>query len=133
MVVDGVTRIRIVQIIAQKSVDSLWPPNHKMSSVSILGVTDPNDNEVAIIITGITQDEPVDGLGDGDTSPDAFIIVGQPKDSASLRAERGGNGNGRVYQIIFGASDGFESCMGSVNVNVPHSKKSTAIDDGQNF
>ena len=119
--------------LAAPSVGSMWPPNHKMKSINIVGVTDPDDNSVAIIVLGVTQDEAINGLGDGDSSPDAFVTIGTPKDSVNLRAERGGVGNGRVYQIDFGASDGFESCVGSVQVSVPHSRKSTPVDDGQVF
>ncbi|MDL1937369.1 hypothetical protein FBQ80_17745 [Candidatus Brocadia sp. AMX2] len=91
---------------------------------------DPDNNQVTITITGVTQDEPVDGLGDGDTSPDA-VIQG---DKVLLRAERSGNGNGRVYRITFTADDGAGgSCTGTVNVCVPHSSQSECIDDGQNY
>ena len=54
--------------------------------------------------------------------------------AASVRAERSGTGNGRVYQISFTADDGKGgSCSGAVTVGVPHSQKKgvTAIDDGQ--
>lgn len=119
--------------LAYPSVSSFWPPNHKMETVNIDGVLAQDDPypDVVLIITGATQDEPINGLGDGDTSPDAMEFVGSPRDSVRLRAERSGNGNGRVYTINFGASDGFESCVGSVQVTVPHSRKSTAVDDGQ--
>ena len=117
--------------------NNLWPPNHKMISVDIDGVMDSdaefNDVTVTLQITTVTQDEPVSGTGDGDTSPDAVIQVSDPADSVLIRAERSGNENGRVYQINFTASDGFESCNGSVKVTVPHSRKSGAVDDGQNF
>src|SRR5262249_16178225 len=46
---------------AVASTDSLWPPNHKFVPVTIDGVVDPDSDPVAITITGITQDEPVDG------------------------------------------------------------------------
>lgn len=48
-----------------------------------------------------------------------------------LRAERSGNGNGRVYRISFTArdSDG-GACTGSVTVGVPHNHKGTVVDDG---
>ena len=85
---------------------------------------------MTITVTGVTQDEPVNGSGDGNTSPDAVIQAG----SASVRAERSGSGNGRVYQISFTADDGKGgSCTGAVTVGVPHSQKKglTAIDDGQ--
>ena len=94
-------------------------------------MTDPNNDAVTITINAVTQDEPVNGLGDGDTSPDA-IIQG---DKVLLRAERAGNGNGRVYEIQFTANDGQGGiCTGSVNVGVPHSMKKAGnalIDDGQ--
>ncbi|MCH7499042.1 MAG: hypothetical protein IH886_03405 [Nitrospinae bacterium] len=120
--------------LAVASPEKLWPPNHKMKPVDIDGVMDTDDvefNDVTLQITTVTQDEPVNGLGDGDTSPDAVIQVSDPRDSVLIRAERSGNENGRVYQINFTASDGFESCIGSVQVTVPHSRKSIAVDDGQ--
>lgn len=114
---------------------NLWPPNHKMKSVDIDGVMDADAefNDVTLQITTVTQDEPVTGTGDGDTSPDAVIQVSDPRDAVLIRSERSGDDNGRVYEINFNASDRFESCTGSVNVSVPHNRKSTAVDDGQNF
>jgi hypothetical protein len=113
---------------AQASQAMLWPPNHKLIVVTILGVTDPDNLSTTIAVTAVTQDEPVNGLGDGDTSPDA-VIQGQ---AVLLRAERAGNGNGRVYQVSFTATESKGgSCTGTVNVTVPHDKQSTAIDDGQ--
>jgi len=115
---------------AMPSVDALWPPNHELIPVAITGVTDANNGNVRIAITRVTQDEPVNGLGDGDTSPDAVIR----DDAVLLRAERSGTGNGRLYQIQFTADDGHGgTCIGSVAVGVPHSKKDTAIDDGQKY
>ncbi len=54
----------------------LWPPNHQLVPVAIVGVTDTDKDPVTITPTAVTQDEPVDGLGDGDTSPDAMIQSG---------------------------------------------------------
>jgi hypothetical protein len=48
-----------------------------------------------------------------------------------LRAERSGNGDGRVYHIHFTASDPEGSASGVVTVTVPHSKKKPAIDGGE--
>jgi hypothetical protein len=115
--------------LAQASPALLWPPNHKLAAVSIVGVSDPDGDPVSLTITGITQDEPTNGLGDGDTCPDGFG-VGQSQ--AQVRAERSGLGKGRVYRIAFTASDGKGgSCTGSVMVGVPHDRKDTPIDDGQ--
>ena len=111
--------------LAQPSREMLWPPNHKMEAISINGITDEDSlyNQVSLSITGITQDEPVDGKGDGHTSPDGAIQLSVPSNAALIRAERTSKGNGRVYQINFEASDGLESCTGSVNVGVPKSRK----------
>ena len=118
--------------LAQASPSTLWPPNHKLVSVGINNVSDPNNDQVTITITGVTQDEPVNGLGDGDTSPDA-VLQG---DTVLLRVERAGNGNGRVYQVNFSANDGQGgTCTGSVKVKVPKSMHpgDIVIDNGQFF
>ncbi|MEH6446829.1 MAG: PKD domain-containing protein [Oceanospirillaceae bacterium] len=119
--------------LAFASKGQLWPPNHKMKSISIGGVIDEDVqfNTVTISITGVTQDESVNGNGDGDTSPDA--IIGDQFDTALIRSERSGNNDGRVYSIQFTASDGFESCDGAVTVSVPKKRKSTAVDSGQSY
>ncbi len=111
---------------ARPTIATLWPPNHQMVPVGITGVTDPNNN-ATITITGVTQDEPTNGLGDGDTAVDAVI---NPDGTVLLRAERSGTGDGRVYRISFTASDPEGSTTGVVFVTVPHSPKKPAIDSG---
>lgn len=109
----------------------LWPPDHKFKKIQIKGVTDPEGTPVKIKITNITQDEPVNGLGDGDTGPDGIIENGT---TAWVRAERSGKGNGRVYEIKFIATDAEGgSSRGSVKVMVPHSQKKLPLDDGQHY
>jgi len=99
----------------------LWPPNHKFVSISILGVTDPDGDPVTINITSITSDEPTasdKGSGGAKHAPDADGIG---TNTASVRAERSGDGDGRVYMIYFTASDGQGGeSEGRVTVNVPH-------------
>ena len=113
--------------------DSLWPANHKMKPVSVDGVTDPDGDVVSIAIDTIMQDEPVNGQGDGDTGPDG---QGVGTDTAQVRAERSSQGNGRVYEIGFTASDGRGgTCSGMVEVGVPHNqgkgaKGGPAVNDG---
>jgi hypothetical protein len=105
---------------AAASVAELWPPDHRMVDVSVLGVTDPDGDAVSITISGIMQDEPTNGLGDGDTPTDG---AGVGTSTASVRAERSGTGDGRVYVISFTASDGKGgSCSGSVSVGVRHNQ-----------
>jgi hypothetical protein len=111
---------------ARADVGVLWPPDHKMVQVHIIGLVNPNNDPITI--DAVTQDEPTNGLGDGDTPIDA-IING---DSVTLRAERSGNGNGRVYRICFTVHDPEQDAQGCVNVMVPKSKKTdVAIDSGQ--
>jgi len=108
---------------------SLWSPNHQFVPITILGVTDPENDPVTLTVLGVRQDELVLTPGRDTTSPDAVIQAG----AASLRAERLDTGNGRVYQISFRADDGKGSpCTGTVAVSVPHSMKkgSIAVDDG---
>ncbi len=108
----------------------LWPPNHKMVQIDIQGVADPNNDQITITVTSITQDEPTNGLGDGDTAVDAVVSGGQ----ILLRAERSGKGNGRVYRINFTVTDGQGgTCDGSVTVSVPHSPNKAAVDSGQAY
>ena len=92
-------------------------------------MTDPNNNAL-IIITGVTQDEATNGLGDGDTPIDAVI---RADGTVLLRAERSGSGDGRVYRVYFTASDLEGSSSGVVLVKVPHSAKRPAIDSGGVF
>jgi hypothetical protein len=109
---------------------SLWPPNHRMVPIQIVGITDPNNNSVVISFTQVTQDEPVNGQGDGDTSPDA--VIGE--NSLLVRAERAEKGNGRVYHISFTADDGQGGvCSGTAATGVPNSMKpgTSAVDGGQ--
>lgn len=118
---------------ATASVSNIWPPNNKMIDIQILDVVDPDGDPVIITITGITQDEPVNQTGSKNKEPDA---EGIGTDTAWVRAERDGNGNGRVYEITFEASDDKgATAEGSVFVCVPHDQgeDTVCINDGQNY
>jgi hypothetical protein len=79
--------------------------------IQISGIPDPGGPAATITVTSIFQDEPVkkgpDGTGVGTSIP-------------SVRAQRDGGGDGRVYHIFFTASGNGGSCMGAVTVGVPH-------------
>ncbi len=110
----------------------LWPPNHQLAPVTITGVTDADGDPLSIRVIRITQDEDANFVGDGSTCPDAVVLP----EGALVRAERAGNGNGRVYAIEFVASDGRGGeSEGVVNVCVPHDHGagSECIDDGQHY
>jgi uncharacterized repeat protein (TIGR01451 family) len=111
----------------------LWPPNHKLHLVTVGGATDPDGNPLTTTITSVTQDEPLNGLGDGDTSPDAF--PGPMSNQASIRAERSGLGDGRVYALHVTVTDGLGGeCTGIATVSVPHDQSGRpAVDSGQTF
>jgi hypothetical protein len=109
----------------------LWPPNHKMASIEITGVVDPDpDDQVTLQVTSIFQDEPVNALGDGNTAPDGD---GLGTSLAQVRAERSGTADGRVYHVAFTATDlAGATCSGSVAVCVPHDqgRGSACVDGG---
>ncbi|MBW8873974.1 MAG: hypothetical protein JF614_03355 [Acidobacteria bacterium] len=109
----------------------LWPPDHKLVPVAIAGVVDPDGDPVTLTVTGITQDEPVQGQGSGNTCADA---TGTGTGAASLRAERSGSGDGRVYHVGFVANDGRGGqCSGEVTVCVPHDRNRACVDQGKLF
>jgi hypothetical protein len=108
---------------AAASPSFLWPPNGKFVPVSIVRVTDPDDDPLAITIKGILQDEPRTGKG-----PDA---TGIRMSTASVRAFRTGNGDGRVYHLTFTAMDpSGASCTGTVTVCVPRDQGRSTCGDG---
>jgi uncharacterized repeat protein (TIGR01451 family) len=110
----------------------LWPPNHKLVRVTISGATDPDNDVLTTTVNHVTQDEPLNALGDGNTSPDAMPAAAS--NQVWLRAERSGLGDGRVYRIAVTVTDGKGgSCTGTPSVGVPHDQggQSTAVDSGQ--
>jgi hypothetical protein len=105
-------------------VTMLWPPNHKLRTVSASGAVDPDiGGTVTLVIDGITQDEPVNGRGDGNTAPDAFLTSPLSAE-AEVRAERAGPRDGRVYQLHFTATDQFgATCEGTATLGVQHDRR----------
>ncbi|MCC7263932.1 MAG: T9SS type A sorting domain-containing protein [Candidatus Latescibacteria bacterium] len=120
--------------LAAPSATYLWPANHKLVNIQILGLTDVDGDSLRVLITKITQDESVYGSGSGKkTGPDG---AGIGTAVAQVRAEREGNGNGRVYEISFTVSDGHEGGLvaGRVKVGVPHDQGGDeCVDDGQRY
>lgn len=99
--------------------DAISPPNHKMRPVIItVYATDMCDATPVCRIVSVTSDESDDGSGDGKTEPDWEITAGDL--SADLRAERSGEGDGRVYTLTVECTDASENTSsGTVEVAVP--------------
>ena len=115
----------------------LWPPNHKFVDVGLtFNATDNCDPDPPAIEVSVTSDEhPADEPGSGGPTHCPDAVVG-PDGSVSLRAERSGAGDGRVYVITVSATDGcgnVGTC--SVPVAVPKSmgRNRGALDSGQAF
>ncbi len=100
----------------------LWSPNHKMVQIAVSATaTDNCDSTPVCSITGVSSNEPVNGLGDGDTSPD-WMITGDL--TVDLRAERSGTGDGRVYTLTVTCTDACgNSSVGNTTVAVHNNQK----------
>ena len=108
--------------------DTLWPANNKMINVVLSGATDPDGDELIYRYLDIWQDEDTGGQPDGTFNND--------NSCAEVRAERDGNGNGRVYHIFYEVDDGNGGiCSGDAMIaTIPHDQSSTGeIDDGVLF
>ena len=84
------------------STSSLAPANHKMVAVTVAASATDAVSSAACTITSATSNEPDNGLGDGDTAND--IVITGPL-SVNLRAERSGQGSGRIYTIAITCTD----------------------------
>src|SRR5205823_13578044 len=62
---------------------SLWPPNHQLVTVANVTAQDSVSGLAGFTVTA-SSNEPENGTGDGDTSPDSVITGGR----VDLRAER---------------------------------------------
>lgn len=104
--------------------DSLWPPNHKMVPITAEVVAEDNCPGVAFALTGLVSDEPDNGQADGNTIDDIQDAdIGTADTEFSLRSERAGNGDGRVYSASYTATDGSgNEADDSADVTVPHNR-----------
>jgi cysteine-rich repeat protein len=106
----------------------LWPVDQQLHAISIEGVTDPDGDPVSVTIDAIHRDETAQV---GNLAPSA---VGIGTSTAQVRAERRGNGDGRVYHIQFEAEDGRGGqCSDAVQVCVPHDQRrgpNACVDQG---
>lgn len=100
--------------------ETIQPPNHKMVALTIdVRATDAADRSPACGITGVSSNETANGQGDGNSALDWQFTPGSL--NLSLRAERSGGGNGRIYTITVSCADASGNrSAGSTQVKVPH-------------
>jgi hypothetical protein len=102
---------------------SLWPPNHKLVNVTAtVHVADAGSGPAGLTLVGATSSEPDNGTGDGDTTGDiAGWTIGTADTAGQLRAERSGNGPGRVYTLTYRGRDAAgNTATCAAKVTVPH-------------
>lgn len=91
----------------------LWAPNQKLVDITVEvdlpdGILGPRAFELV----------DVSGGGEGDV---AGFVTGTPSATGQLRAEREGDGNGRIYTLTYAGHDELGRAVGcSVDVTVPH-------------
>jgi len=82
-----------------------------------VSATDTCDGAPVCKLTAVSSNEPVNGPGDGNTSPDWQITGASTVD---LRAERSGNGSGRIYTLTTECRDAAgNTSRGTTTVTVP--------------
>jgi len=122
--------------------NTLWPPNSRMASIQIQGVTDPENQPLTIETQCISQDEPISIWhwyikrydGDGLSTKTPIVRASRKRLFFSLDDWKWVRSKGRFYEIIFKATDSEgAACTGVVNVGVPLSKKQEVVDNGYRF
>ena len=96
----------------------IWPPNHKMVNVRVSAKVTDTCGTTTWKILSVSSNEAADAKGSGKTAPD-WKITGAH--TLQLRAERAGNGQGRIYTITIQATDqSGNTSEKTVRVSVPH-------------
>jgi len=104
-------------ITCSASPNVLWPPNHKLVPITVtVTVTDPDDpNPTSFVLQSLTSNE-------GNIADESQgWTPGTPSTSGFLRAERNGDGTGRVYTLTYLGKDSHgNTATCSTTVHVPH-------------
>ena len=102
--------------------DTLWPVNHKMVLITPSWVaSDICDESPEVSLVSITMNEEDEATSDGYTTLN--IQIGDDG-SIYLRAERSGDGSGRIYTITYQAvDDSGNVAVASATVTVPHDQR----------
>lgn len=104
--------------------DILWPPNHRMVTITAEANASDICSAPTVVLQSISSDEPDDapGGGDGHTADDIQgADIGTADFGFLLRAERAAGGDGRTYTVTYSATDSAgNETEGSAEVFVPH-------------
>ena len=117
-----VTTSNPAPVISGESVDKavLSSSNHKLVDVTVRYTVTDNCGPVINALT-VSSNEPINGLGQGNTAPDWEIV---DPHHLRLRAERSGTGSGRVYTITITSTDSAgNSSTKQLFVGVPHDRR----------
>ena len=101
----------------------IWAPDHTMIDVTVDYDLSDDFSSTSEIISrlDVSSNESVNTQGDGNTEPDIEIVDAH---HLRLRAERSGDGNGRVYMITITCVDAAQNQTSRrVNVYVPKSQQ----------
>jgi hypothetical protein len=107
--------------------DEIWPPNHKLHAYEVAELVESVSDDCTelsvddVVFSGATSSEPDDDRGDGATNAD--VQFSDECHQAHVRSERGGPGDGRVYQLLLHVEDaaGYDTEEPFV-VGVPHDR-----------
>jgi 6-phosphogluconolactonase len=105
---------------ASATPDILWPTNHKFVDVTIYySVTERCPHSCVLTVA---SNEPVNGTGDANTSPDWHVIDAH---HVVLRAERAGNAADRIYTITITCTNDTNklSSTKAITVVAPHDQR----------
>ena len=114
---------------ATPSRELLWPPSHQM--VPIHASVDAQDTcgATQVVLSSITSDEADDapGKADGATVNDIQgAVLGTPDFDFQLRSERSEIGDGRIYTVVYRATDPTGNATWiALHVSVPLSNRDT--------
>ncbi|HEU4836209.1 MAG TPA: DUF4114 domain-containing protein [Pyrinomonadaceae bacterium] len=117
-----VTTSNPAPVISGESVNKtvLSPTNHKLIDITVSYDVTDNCGSLTNALS-VSSNEPINGLGQGNTSPDWEIVDAH---HLRLRAERSGIGTGRIYTITITSTDSAgNSSSKQLFVSVPHDRR----------
>lgn len=113
------------------SPDVLWPPNHDFVEVTAsVSVSDDFDAAPTFVLTSVTCDEEPARGAPHDPDVDGAELD-TPDTALRLRSERDGSGDGRIYTLLYTATDASgNSTSAAATVTVPHDMSNHPANDG---